>query len=132
MKDNNENDEKENQKISFEQFINDKINNSKDLNTEIKKEDLLNEINEKVENGNDNTIIEKINSIFSNNETIKIKQLKEESIKPEKKISPDLEFLSENLPEDKNREKILKQTISNIETLINKEENSQIKKEEIT
>ena len=54
MKDNNENDEKENQKISFEQFINDKINNSKDLNTEIKKEDLLNEINEKVENGNDN------------------------------------------------------------------------------
>ena len=72
MKDNNENDEKENQKISFEQFINDKINNSKDLNTEIKKEDLLNEINEKVENGNDNTIIEKINSIFSNNETIKI------------------------------------------------------------
>ena len=47
MKDNNENDEKENQKISFEQFINDKINNSKDLNTEIKKEDLLNEINEK-------------------------------------------------------------------------------------
>jgi hypothetical protein len=132
MKDNNENDEKENQKISFEQFINDKINNSKDLNTEIKKEDLLNEINEKVENGNDNTIIEKINSIFSNNETIKIKQLKEESIKPEKKISPDLEFLSENLPEDKNREKILKQTISNIETLINKEENPQIKKEEIT
>ena len=81
MKDNNENDEKENQKISFEQFINDKINNSKDLNTEIKKEDLLNEINEKVENGNDNTIIEKINSIFSNNETIKIKQLKEESRK---------------------------------------------------
>ena len=85
MKDNNENDEKENQKISFEQFINDKINNSKDLNSEINKEELINEINEKVINGNDNTIVDKINSIFSNNETIKIKQLKEESIKPEKK-----------------------------------------------
>ena len=124
MKDNNEDDEKENQKISFEQFINDKINNLKDLNSEINKEDLLNEIKEKVKNGNDNSIIEKINSIFSNNETIKIKQLKELVTKPETKISRDLEFLSENLPEDKNREKILKQTISNIETSINKEENS--------
>ena len=132
MKDNNENDEKENQKISFEQFINDKINNSKDLNTEIKKEDLLNEINEKVENGNDNTIIEKINSIFSNNETIKIKQLKEESIKPEKKISPDLEFLSENLPEDKNREKILTHTnfsLTEINTNKNIEDENKINKE---
>ena len=124
MKNNNEDDEKENQKISFEQFINDKINNLKDLNSEINKEDLLNEIKEKVKNGNDNSIIEKINSIFSNNETIKIKQLKELVTKPETKISRDLEFLSENLPEDKNREKILKQTISNIETSINKEENS--------
>jgi hypothetical protein len=131
MKDNNEDDEKKNQKISFEQFINDKINNLKDLNSEINKEDLLNEIKEKVKNGNDNSIIEKINSIFSNNETIKIKQLKELVTKPETKISRDLEFLSENLPEDKNREKILKQTISNIETSINKEENSEKKKEEI-
>ena len=131
MKDNNENDEKENQKISFEQFINDKINNSKDLNSEINKEELINEINEKVINGNDNTIVEKINSIFSNNETIKIKQLKEEFIKPETKISRDLEFLSENLPEDKNRDKILKQTISNIELTNNKEENSEKKQEAI-
>ena len=131
MKDNNENDEKENQKISFEQFINDKINNSKDLNSEINKEELINEINEKVINGNDNTIVDKINSIFSNNETIKIKQLKEEFIKPETKISRDLEFLSENLPEDKNRDKILKQTISNIEPTINKEENSEKKQEAI-
>ena len=105
-------------KISFEEYINNKISTSNE-NNEIKKDELLKEIEEKVEN--ENEIKEQINSLFTNNSIIKLKDLKEkiknesiekkkeliDIISPQKKTSPDLEFLSQDLPEDKNREKIL-------------------------
>ncbi len=105
-------------KISFEEYINNKISTSNE-NNEIKKDELLKEVEEKVEN--ENEIKEKINSLFENNSTMQLKDLKEkikteniekkkeliDIISPQKKISPDLEFLSQDLPEDKNRVKIL-------------------------
>ena len=120
-KSSNENDisiKKDVTKISFEEYINNKISTSNE-NNEIKKDELLKEIEEKVEN--ENEIKEQINSLFTNNSIIKLKDLKEkiknesiekkkeliDIISPQKKTSPDLEFLSQDLPEDKNREKIL-------------------------
>ena len=116
-----------NQKITFEEFINEVIRNSQNKEEQIKKIDFLKEIEEKVENGNDSKIKEEIESIFSDQDSLKIseieeklKNLNEESPKKEtlmdiikfsdKKISADLDFLSEDLPEDKNREKILTHT----------------------
>ncbi len=120
-KSSNENDisiKNDRTKISFEEYINNKISTSNE-NNEIKKDELLKEIEEKVEN--ENEIKEQINSLFTNNSIIKLKDLKEkiknesiekkkeliDIISPQKKTSPDLEFLSQDLPEDKNREKIL-------------------------
>ena len=113
-------------KETFDVFMNEKIINSNNKEEEIQKEDLLKEISEKVENGDDSNIKEKIDIIFSGKESLKIKEieekLKKESSTPkketlsdiikfsEKKVSKDLEFLSEDLPEDKNREKILTHT----------------------
>lgn len=105
-------------KISFEEYINNKISTSNE-DDEIKIDELLKEIEEKVEN--ENEIKEQINSLFKDNSTIKLKDLKIkikngnvekrkeliDIISSQKKTSPDLEFLSQDLPEDKNREKIL-------------------------
>ena len=169
-------------KISYDEFINDKIKNNENLEMEINKEELIKELEEKVINGNDYK--ETINSYFNDNEKMKIKDLKEklepiiekkeieknekneeiifeekkletienekkkekdliknnikeenktletnrktleknssleknrkleykktlEILYPQKKIKTDLDFLSEDLPQDKNREKIL-------------------------
>ena len=105
-------------KISFEEYINNKISTSNE-DDEIKVDVLLKEIEEKVEN--EKEIKEQINSLFKDNSTIKLKDLKIkiknenvekrkeliDIISSQKKTSPDLEFLSQDLPEDKNREKIL-------------------------
>ena len=118
-------------KISFEEYINNKISTSNE-NNEIKKDELLKEVEEKVEN--ENEIKEKINSLFENNSTIQLKDLKEkikteniekkkeliDIISPQKKISPDLEFLSQDLPEDKNRVKILSSCSLTTELIENK------------
>ena len=118
-------------KISFEEYINNKISTSNE-NNEIKKDELLKEVEEKVEN--ENEIKEKINSLFENNSTIQLKDLKEkikteniekkkeliDIISPQKKISPDLEFLSQDLPEDKNRVKILSSCSLTSELIENK------------
>ena len=169
-------------KISYDEFINDKIKNNENSEMEINKEELIKELEEKVINGNDYK--ETINSYFNDNEKMKIKDLKEklepiiekkeieknekneeiileekkletienekekvkdiiknnikeenktletnrktleknssleknrkleykktlEILYPQKKIKTDLDFLSEDLPQDKNREKIL-------------------------
>ena len=133
-KSSNENDisiKKDVTKISFEEYINNKISTSNE-NNEIKKDELLKEVEEKVEN--ENEIKEKINSLFENNSTIQLKDLKEkikteniekkkeliDIISPQKKISPDLEFLSQDLPEDKNRVKILSSCSLTSELIENK------------
>ena len=133
-KSSNENDisiKNDRTKISFEEYINNKISTSNE-NNEIKKDELLKEVEEKVEN--ENEIKEKINSLFENNSTIQLKDLKEkikteniekkkeliDIISPQKKISPDLEFLSQDLPEDKNRVKILSSCSLTSELIENK------------
>ena len=138
-----------NQKITFEEFINEVIRNSQNKEEQIKKIDFLKEIEEKVENGNDSKIKEEIESIFSDQDSLKIseieeklKNLNEESPKKEtlmdiikfsdKKISADLDFLSEDLPEDKNREKILTHTnfsLTEINTNKNIEDENEKNKE---
>ena len=97
-----------NEKVNFNEFINEIIIKNSNLENEINKNDLLNEIEEKVENGN--KYINKININYPNEETLKISELKniindfsENKIKPS-----DLDFLSKDLPKDKNRIKILK------------------------
>ena len=71
--------EKENEgqinKISYNEFINDKIKNNENLEMEINKEELIKELEEKVENGNDYK--ETINSYFNDNDKMTIKDLKE-------------------------------------------------------
>ena len=138
-----------NQKITFEEFINEVIRNSQNKEEQIKKIDFLKEIEEKVENGNDSKIKEEIESIFSDQDSLKIseieeklKNLNEESPKKEtlmdiikfsdKKISADLDFLSEDLPENKNREKILTHTnfsLTEINTNKNIEDENEKNKE---
>jgi hypothetical protein len=138
-----------NEKITFEEYINEIIINSKNKEEQIKKEDLLKEIEERVENGNDSKIKEKIDSIFLNEESLKkieieekLKNINEESPKKEtlmdiikfsdKKVSKDLDFLSEDLPEDKNREKILTHTnfsLTEINTNKNIEDENEKNKE---
>ena len=132
-------------KETFDVFINEKIINSNNKEEEIQKEDLLKEISEKVENGDDSNIKEKIDIIFSGKESLKIKEieekLKKESSTPkkqtlseiikfsEKKVSKDLEFLSEDLPEDKNREKILSHINFSLTEIETNKKNENEKKE---
>ena len=155
MSDNNASKENEvptndnNEKITFEEYINEVITNSKNKEEQVNKKDLLNEIEKRVENGTDSKIKEKIESIFLNEESLtkneieeKLKNINEESPKKEtlmdiikfseKKVTKDLEFLSENLPEDKNREKILTHTnfsLTEINTNKNIEDENKINKE---
>ena len=97
-----------NEKVNFNEFINEIIIKNSNLENEINKNDLLNEIEEKVENGN--KYINKININYPNDETLKISELKNITNDfSENKINPsDLDFLSKDLPKDKNRIKILK------------------------
>ena len=146
----------ETNKISFEDFITDKIMNNPNKQNEINKDDLIKEIETKVENGNNYK--DEINLYFGDKENMKIGELQEifnpkeeEKVNKELKFedkkqedienyygnlrdtmknynqeedkksslpsidliypplqkSTDLDFLSEDLPEDKNREKIL-------------------------
>ena len=97
-----------NEKVNFNEFINEIIIKNSNLENEINKNDLLNEIEEKVENGN--KYINKININYPNEETLKISELKNIlNDFSENKINPsDLDFLSKDLPKDKNRIKILK------------------------
>ena len=138
-----------NEKITFEEYINEVITNSKNKEEQVKKKDLLNDIEKRVENGNDSKIKGKIESIFLNEESLtkneieeKLNNINEESPKKEtlmdlikfseKKVTKDLEFLSENLPEDKNREKILTHTnfsLTEINTYKNIEDENKINKE---
>ena len=94
-----------NEKVNFNEFINEIIIKNSNLENEINKNDLLNEIEEKVENGN--KYINKININYPNEETLKISELKNIiNDFSENKINPsDLDFLSKK---DKNRIKILK------------------------
>ena len=97
-----------NEKVNFNEFINEIIIKNSNSENEINKNDLLNEIEEKVENGN--KYINKININYPNEETLKISELKNIlNDFSENKINPsDLDFLSKDLPKDKNRIKILK------------------------
>ncbi len=97
-----------NEKVNFNEFINEIIIKNSNLENEINKNDLLKEIEEKVENGN--KYINKININYPNEETLKISELKNIiNDFSENKINPsDLDFLSKDLPKDKNRIKILK------------------------
>ena len=150
----------ETNKISFEDFIIDKIMNNPNTQKEINKDDFIKEIESKVENGKN--YIDIINLHFGDKENMKIGELqdifnpkeeekenkefhfedkKQEEIEnyngnlrdtmkyfnqdddkksslpsidliyPPLQKSTDLDFLSENLPEDKNREKILSSKI---------------------
>ena len=106
-------------KLNFNQFINEKIINNSNKEKEINKNDLIKQIKEKVYNGNN--YIHDINSYFNNKNTIKILELENflnlknknkqntERVIIKNKINfKDLDFLTKDLPEDKNRKKILK------------------------
>ena len=83
-------------KISYDEFINDKIKNNENSEMEINKEELIKELEEKVENGNE--YIEIINSYFNDNDKMKIKDLKE-------KLEPKIEEKEEEKEELKEEEK---------------------------
>ena len=106
-------------KLNFNKFINKKIINYSNKEKEINKNDLIKQIKEKVYNGNN--YIHDINSYFNNKNTIKILELENflnlknknkqntERVIIKNKINfKDLDFLTKDLPEDKNRKKILK------------------------
>jgi hypothetical protein len=108
-------------KVNFNQFINEKIINNSNKEKEINKNDLIKQIKEKVYNGSN--YINEINSYFKNKNLIKISELQNfldqknknipnnfsERIIITNKINfQDLDFLTKDLPEDKNRKKILK------------------------
>ena len=140
-------------KISYDEFINDKIKNNENLEMEINKEELIKDLKEKLEpiiekkeieknEKNEEIIFEEKKLETIENEKKKEKDLIKNNIKeenktletnrktleknssleknrkleykktleilyPQKKIKTDLDFLSEDLPQDKNREKIL-------------------------
>ena len=108
-------------KVNFNQFINEKIINNSNKEKEINKNDLIKQIKEKVYNGSN--YINEINSYFKSKNLIKISELQNfldqknknipnnfsERIIITNKINfQDLDFLTKDLPEDKNRKKILK------------------------
>ena len=128
-----ENDNDELGKIKFNLCINENIINNSNSEMEINKSDLIKEIKEKVENGLN--YIEQINYYFGDRETLKIFEIQnlfnpqrsnyyhyntEEGNTKNKFYSSSLDFLSSDLPKDKNREKILKPTFSQKKNKIKK------------
>ena len=106
-------------KLNFNQFINEKVINNSNKVKEINKNDLIKLIKENVYNGNN--YINEVSSYFNNKNTIKISELElflnqnnknkqntERIIITNKINFKDLDFLTKDLPEDKNRKKILK------------------------
>ena len=133
-----ENDNDELGKIKFNQYINENIINNSNSEMEINKSDLIKEIKEKVENGLN--YIEQINYYFGDRETLKIFEIQnlfnpqrsnyyhyntEEGNTKNKFYSSSLDFLSSDLPKDKNREKILKPTFSQKKNNIKKKDLSE-------
>ena len=133
-----ENDNDELGKIKFNQYINENIINNSNSEMEINKSDLIKEIKEKVENGLN--YIEQINYYFGDRETLKIFEIQnlfnpqrsnyyhyntEEGNTKNKFYSSSLDFLSSDLPKDKNREKILKPTFSQKKNKIKKKDLSE-------
>ena len=123
--------EKENEEqinnISYNEFINDKIKNNENLEMEINKEELIKELEEKVENGNDYK--ETINSYFNDNDKMTIKDLKEklnpnikeneiDEIKNEEKNENEKENEEKKIEEKKENE--LKFEEKKLETILNK------------
>ena len=116
-------------KINLNQFIYENIINNPNGNLEINKNALLQEIIDKVEDGNN--YIEQINSYFGDKDTMKVSEFQNlinshiESSSENRynqnqetddnninnsnnTIQYDLDYLSTDLPKDKNRSKILK------------------------
>ncbi len=106
-------------KLNFNQFINEKVINNSNKVKEINKNDLIKLIKENVYNGNN--YINEVSSYFNNKNSIKISELElflnqynknkqntERIIITNKINFKDLDFLTKDLPEDKNRKKILK------------------------
>lgn len=133
-----ENDNDEIGKIKFNRCINENIINNSNSEMEINKSDLIKEIKEKVENGLN--YIEQINYYFGDRETLKIFEIQnlfnpqrsnyyhyntEEGNTKNKFYSSSLDFLSSDLPKDKNREKILKPTFSQKKNNIKKKDLSE-------
>lgn len=133
-----ENDNDEIGKIKFNRCINENIINNSNSEMEINKRDLIKEIKEKVENGLN--YIEQINYYFGDRETLKIFEIQnlfnpqrsnyyhyntEEGNTKNKFYSSSLDFLSSDLPKDKNREKILKPTFSQKKNNIKKKDLSE-------
>ena len=133
-----ENDNDELGKIKFNLCINENIINNSNSEMEINKSDLIKEIKEKVENGLN--YIEQINYYFGDRETLKIFEIQnlfnpqrsnyyhyntEEGNTKNKFYSSSLDFLSYDLPKDKNREKILKPTFSQKKNNIKKKDLSE-------
>ena len=133
-----ENDNDELGKIKFNQYINENIINNSNSEMEINKSDLIKEIKENIENGLN--YIEQINYYFGDRETLKIFEIQnlfnpqrsnyyhyntEEGNTKNKFYSSSLDFLSSDLPKDKNREKILKPTFSQKKNKIKKKDLSE-------
>ena len=133
-----ENDNDELGKIKFNLCINENIINNSNSEMEINKSDLIKEIKENIENGLN--YIEQINYYFGDRETLKIFEIQnlfnpqrsnyyhyntEEGNTKNKFYSSSLDFLSYDLPKDKNREKILKPTFSQKKNNIKKKDLSE-------
>ena len=115
-------------KMKFNQYIYDNIMNNSNNEMEINKNELIKEIQERVENGIN--YIEQINSYFGDRDSLKISEMQNIFNSQRNSIynysqsftdgrntqnnfySSDLDFLSSDLPKDKNRAKILKPTYS--------------------
>ena len=109
-------------KLNFNQFINEKVINNSNKVKEINKNDLIKLIKENVYNGNN--YINEVISYFNNKNSIKISELElflnqynknkqntERIIITNKINFKDLDFLTKDLPEDKNRKKNIKTKI---------------------
>ena len=125
-----------NNKISFEEFINEKIFNNNNLDNEIKKEELIKELEEKVENGSD--YFGQIDDYFGDKDNMKLEELQniinpkeeeEKEVEEEKEEKKSLEEEEKEVEEEKEAEE--EKEVEEQKEEENKEEVKEEEKEEV-
>ena len=91
-----------NNKISFEEFINEKIINNNNFDNEIKKEELIKELEEKVENGSD--YFGQIDDYFGDKDNMKLEEL-QNIINPKEEEEKEVEEEKEEKKSQEEEEK---------------------------
>jgi hypothetical protein len=124
-----------NNKISFEEFINEKIVNNNNLDDEIKKEELIKELEEKVENGSD--YFGQIDDYFGDKDNMKLEELqniinpKEEEEKEVEEEKEEKKSLEEEEKEGEEEKEVEEQKEEENKEEVKEEEKEEVKEEEV-